>query len=63
MRTLMACGAAMALLIGALTEANAARFCAAYTTGGKNCGFISMQQCQMAVNGVGGFCGRSASSR
>jgi hypothetical protein len=34
------------------------RWCAQYSTGGggENCYFVTLQQCQAAVSGVGGFC-------
>jgi hypothetical protein len=33
-------------------------WCAHYSgrTGGTNCGFVSFEQCQWTVSGVGGFC-------
>jgi hypothetical protein len=49
-----------AVVIGAsAAPAMAARYCASMTTGGKNCGFHSMQQCEATVSGLGGFCARS----
>jgi hypothetical protein len=61
MRYMTACGALLAaLLIGVPVAANAAPYCASETTGGKNCGFYSMQQCQAALSGNGGFCARTS---
>jgi hypothetical protein len=40
--------------------AMAAQYCANYQYGAKNCGFHSWEQCQAAVNGIGGFCQRSS---
>ena len=59
MRYMAACGALLAALLIGAPIANAAKFCASETTGGKNCGFYSMQQCQATVTGIGGFCSRS----
>jgi hypothetical protein len=39
-------------------EADPYRWCAQYSgrTGGTNCYFMTIGQCQAAVSGVGGFC-------
>lgn len=41
-------------------QADPYRWCAQYgggrTGGSSNCYFVSLQQCQAAVSGVGGFC-------
>jgi hypothetical protein len=36
-------------------------WCAQYggRDGGRNCGFVSFQQCQATVSGMGGFCERN----
>jgi hypothetical protein len=40
------------------------RWCAEYGGGrgggGTNCGFVTWQQCQAAISGVGGFCRKNA---
>src|SRR6266567_2751508 len=38
-----------------------AAWCAQYHSGGTNCGFSTMAQCQEAVSGVGGHCGPDGS--
>lgn len=56
--------AALALLIaGAMTDtaraqADPYRWCALYSgrAGSSNCYFLTLDQCQAAVSGVGGFC-------
>jgi hypothetical protein len=40
-------------------QADPYRYCAEYGgsgDGGTNCYFLTMQQCQQAISGVGGFC-------
>jgi hypothetical protein len=38
-------------------SADAAAWCAFYTdNAGTNCGFYTLQQCQAATSGVGGYC-------
>jgi Protein of unknown function (DUF3551) len=50
---------ALSTVVGAsAAPVMAAQYCASMTTGGKNCGFHTMQQCRAAVSGVGGFCSR-----
>jgi hypothetical protein len=55
----------MALLTLALIAEPAAAqtypWCAHYggRSGAKNCGFVSFQQCQMTVSGVGGHCAQN----
>jgi uncharacterized protein DUF3551 len=62
-RTALALGVVVTL--GALDAATPAAaqgaWCAQYSgeSGGTNCGFYTIQQCQEAVSGVGGFCGPS----
>jgi Protein of unknown function (DUF3551) len=44
--------------VGSPAEAQNYPWCLIYGTdfGGKNCGFITFQQCQDTVSGIGGFC-------
>ena len=48
---------------GSIVPASAAEYpwCAQYggRDGGRNCGFVSFQQCQATVSGMGGFCERN----
>jgi hypothetical protein len=59
-RLVIACAALATFgVIGAATPAAAqGAWCADYSgrAGGTNCGFYTLQQCQAAVSGVGGFC-------
>jgi len=57
-RTLLCTGlACLTLVLAAGTCAEAAAWCANYTdNAGTNCGFYTIQQCQAAVSGVGGYC-------
>ena len=49
--------AAVALVFAAGTYADAAAWCAYYDqSSGTNCGFYTIQQCQAAISGVGGYC-------
>ena len=45
-------------------KADPYRWCAEYGGGrgggGTNCGFVTFQQCQAAISGLGGFCRRNA---
>lgn len=48
----------------AFTEAKADPYawCAEYSGsrgGGTNCGFVTLEQCQWTVSGIGGFCRRN----
>jgi Protein of unknown function (DUF3551) len=39
------------------------RWCAVYggrDGGGTNCGFVTLQQCQATVSGIGGFCAENS---
>jgi hypothetical protein len=53
--------------LGAASPASAqGAWCAQYggrDGGGTNCGFYTLQQCQWAVSGVGGFCSPSPYAR
>jgi len=55
--------AATVLAAASVVPAAATQYCASYTSGGKNCGFSSLPQCQAAVSGVGGFCSASPEPR
>jgi hypothetical protein len=49
--------AALTLLFAMDSDADAAAWCAYYTENtGTNCGFYTLQQCQAATSGVGGYC-------
>lgn len=52
------------MLLGATgAQADPYRWCAEYGGGrfggGTNCGFVTIQQCQAAISGLGGFCRRN----
>lgn len=34
-------------------------WCAYYSGGGTNCGFVTFEQCLTTVSGIGGFCNRN----
>jgi len=53
--------AAMLLLAPSETAASEYPWCAQYTghTSGRNCGFVSEEQCLQTVRGMGGFCERN----
>jgi hypothetical protein len=56
--------AALVMIPAVLTQTSAsASWCAEYSggmgDGGTNCGFLTFEQCQATVTGVGGFCRRS----
>jgi Protein of unknown function (DUF3551) len=58
-----AIAAGLALTALAVSEAEAAAYCA-YSGGGRggsyeNCGYYTWEQCRAAVSGVGGFCMRN----
>jgi Protein of unknown function (DUF3551) len=44
-------------LIADPAAADPYKWCANYRNGGTNCGFITFEQCQATVSGVGGSCG------
>jgi len=49
--------ASLTLVVAAGTYADAAAWCAYYNdNAGTNCGFYTIQQCQAAISGVGGYC-------
>jgi hypothetical protein len=49
--------AVVTLVFAANTHADAAAWCAYYDqSSGTNCGFHTIQQCQAAISGVGGYC-------
>jgi hypothetical protein len=45
--------------IGARAEAENYPWCADYSGGGTNCGFVTFEQCLATVSGIGGFCNRN----
>ena len=54
--------AALAALVPVSSHADPYRWCAQYGRGGggaTNCGFVTFQQCQATVSGIGGFCVRN----
>ena len=55
-RTLTAL-AALVPVFACNTCADAAAWCAFYQDSITNCGFYSIEQCQAAVSGLGGYCG------
>jgi len=61
MRKLML--AAGLMLLGATAaQADPYKWCAQYggrSGGGTNCYFMTLQQCQAAISGIGGFCRRN----
>ena len=52
--------AALAVLVPVAGHADPYRWCAEYGGtmggGGTNCGFVTLQQCQATISGMGGFC-------
>ena len=38
------------------TEARTLPWCAHYGNGGRNCGFVSYEQCRATIKGMGGSC-------
>ena len=51
--------AALAGMMPAPSQADPYAWCAQYSEhagGGRNCGFVSLRQCQATVSGSGGFC-------
>ena len=50
--------ASLLLFVGAAT-ADPYKWCAQYSgdgDGGRNCGFVTIEQCRATVSGIGGFC-------
>ena len=37
-------------------------WCADYSSGGTNCGFVTFEQCLATVSGIGGFCDQNTRS-
>jgi hypothetical protein len=65
MRIRFAIIAAPLLLLASTSGAGAQNYpwCAQYNMwggGGRNCGFVSWQQCMATVSGVGGYCEQNA---
>ena len=60
MRSILTAAAALTLLVAFDGAAHAQNYpwCAQYgwRDGARNCGFVSWQQCQATVHGIGGFC-------
>ncbi|MFN3659068.1 MAG: DUF3551 domain-containing protein [Pseudolabrys sp.] len=52
--------AAAAMFIPAQSQADPYKWCAQYGGrdggGGRNCGFVTWEQCMATVSGIGGFC-------
>lgn len=51
--------AALAMFTPAAGHADPYKWCAQYGTrgdGGRNCGFVTFEQCMATVSGIGGFC-------
>jgi hypothetical protein len=61
MRSLAIAAVAFAGLAISSLSAQAAPWCAQYSTpgGATNCGFYSFEQCLQTVRGIGGFCSRN----
>jgi Protein of unknown function (DUF3551) len=50
---------AVTLLAPTASHADPYKWCAQYSGmggGGRNCGFVTLEQCQATVSGIGGFC-------
>ena len=57
--TMSAILAAFALLEPTASHADPYKWCAQYSGlggGGRNCGFVTLEQCRATVSGMGGFC-------
>lgn len=54
-------GVALAAMLAgtSVSEARTYPWCAVYGFSTRNCGFVSFQQCQATVSGIGGFCQRN----
>jgi hypothetical protein len=51
--------AALAAAAPSASHADPYRWCAQYPEragGGRNCGFVTLRQCQATLSGIGGFC-------
>ncbi len=51
-----------ALLVPTASHADPYQWCAQYSGrggGGRNCGFVTWEQCMATVSGIGGFCQRN----
>jgi hypothetical protein len=54
--------AAFVLLAPTASHADPYKWCAQYGgrgDGGRNCGFVTWEQCMATVSGIGGFCERN----
>jgi uncharacterized protein DUF3551 len=51
----------LALFTPAASHADPYKWCAQSSdgSGGRNCGFVTFQQCQEDISGIGGFCERN----
>lgn len=59
MRFVLAAGAALATYAPATGQADPYKWCAQYGATddlGRNCGFLTYEQCRAAISGVGGIC-------
>jgi hypothetical protein len=64
MRPRIAASTLFAVSLLPAAPANAAPWCAHYSTGLNDCySFYSFQQCQAAISGVGGYCARNLMER
>jgi hypothetical protein len=62
MKAMLGCTAAIAIAFAAMpVAAQDYPWCAQYNCqgGGQNCGFSTLQQCEAAISGNGGFCARN----
>ena len=54
---------AFALLAPTASHADPYKWCAQYSGkdgGGRNCGFVTWEQCMATVSGIGGYCERNS---
>jgi hypothetical protein len=60
LRYILAAAAVLAASASAPSHADPYRWCAQYgggsQNGGRNCGFVTLEQCRATVSGIGGFC-------
>jgi hypothetical protein len=47
---------AFGIWFGETASADPYKWCANYTFGTRNCGFVTIEQCRASVSGVGGSC-------
>lgn len=52
--------AALAVFVPGSSQADPYKWCAQYgRDGGRNCGFLTFEQCLATISGIGGFCERN----